>query len=149
MADLNLNIETGEKTFTINEDPNKLIKFNLTDMNIITRFNEASKVISKSLDDLKGDISLNPDGTPEDETEEISKIIKKIDKTMREQIDYIFGYPVSDVVFGGTNPLASVGGISYCERFINAALPFIEKEIQKESKASEKRVSKYTAKYHK
>lgn len=149
MADLNLRIETGEKTFTINEDPNKVLKFNPGDYNIMSRFYESKDILKKEMDALNAETKINEDGTPDSESEGIAKSIKKVDSIIREKIDYIFGYEVSDIVFGNVNPLSTVGGIPYFERFFNAVIPFIEKELDSEAKKSEKKMSKYTAKYKK
>lgn len=149
MADLNLNIETGEKTFTINEDPNKLLKFNPGDYNIMSRFYEVKDILKKEMDALNPESKINEDGTVPNDSEDFAKSIKKIDALIREKIDYIFGYSVSDIVFGTVNPLSTVGGIPYFERFFNAVIPFIEKELNAEAKKSEKKMAKYTAKYKK
>ena len=142
-----LRFDEGYKEFMINDDPNRVIRFNPADYGIIERFNKARKDIIAEMAKIQKDFDLKPDGSPdvsEDELEEAAGIIEKVRKLICDKIDYIFGNPVSEVVFGTQSPLSSVKGVPLFERFIQAAQPFIEKEVKAEQEASQKRVSKYT-----
>jgi len=142
-----LRFDEGYKEFCINDDPNRVIRFNPSDYGIIERFNKARKEILAEMEKIQKDFDLKPDGSPdvpEDELEETAGIIEKVRKLICDKIDYIFGSPVSEVAFGKQSPLSSVKGVPLFERFIQAAQPIIEEEVRKEQKASQKRVSKYT-----
>jgi hypothetical protein len=142
-----IRFDDGYKEFMINDDPNRVIRFNPADYGILERFDTASKEMMQELEALGDDIDLNPDGTPnvpESELEEAAKLLAKSRKIICDKIDYIFGSPVSEVAFGTQSPLSSVKGLPLFERFINAARPIIEKEVMAEQKASQKRVEKYT-----
>lgn len=142
-----LRFDEGYKEFCINDDPNRVIRFNPSDYGIIERFNKARKEILAEMEKIQKDFDLKPDGSPdvpEDELEETAGIIEKVRKLICDKIDYIFGSPVSDVAFGKQSPLSSVKGVPLFERFIQAAQPIIEEEVRKEQEASQKRVSKYT-----
>jgi len=142
-----IRFDDGFKEFMINDDPNRVIRFNPADYGIIERFNTARKDILAEMDKLQKDIDIKPDGTPdvpEDELEEAAGMMSKVRKLICDKVDYIFGNPVSDVVFGTQSPLSSVKGIPLFERFIRAAQPYIEEEVKKEQQASQKRVEKYT-----
>lgn len=142
-----IRFDDGYKEFMINDDPNRVIRFNPADYGILERFDIASKEMIQELETIGSDFDLNPDGTPrvpESEIEEAAKLLAKTRKVICDKVDYIFGSPVSEIVFGSQSPLSSVKGIPLFERFINAARPFIESEVIKEQKASQKRVEKYT-----
>ena len=140
---MNINIYDGFKEFTINNDSNKVIRFNPSDIGIIERINKAHNEIK----DIKIDtnVALNNDGTPVSEIQSAADAVNKLSTTIKRQIDFIFDSPVSDVVFGNQSPISMVGGIPFYERFLNAVIPVIENEVKAEKKASEERISKYTS----
>ena len=142
-----IRFDDGFKEFMINDDPNKVIRFNPSDYGIIERFNTARKDILNEIEKLQKDFDIKPDGTPdvpEDELEEAAGMMSKARKLICDKVDYIFGSPVAEIVFGNQSPLSSVKGIPLFERFIRAAQPYIEKEVKAEQEASMKRVNKYT-----
>lgn len=139
----NLIIDDGFKEFSINNDPNKVIRFNPADFGIIERINNAYKEIEKVQNEVP-DIELNNDGSPVDMLSNAAEVVSKVSNTIKKQIDYIFDSPVSDVVFGNQSPLSMVKGVPYYERFLNAVVPIIEKEVKAEQEASRKRIEKYT-----
>lgn len=140
----NIRFDDGYKEFMLNDDPDKVIRFDPADFAIINRFNEARKTIEKEIDVLGDDAGISSTGEPTDELEEAAEAINRVNKLIREQVDYIFDSPVSEMVFGNKSPLAMVKGVPLFERFIAAAQSVIEREVKAEMKASEKRVSKYT-----
>lgn len=142
-----IRFDDGYKEFMINDDPDRVIRFNPADYGILERFDTASKEMMQELETIGNDFDLNPDGSPrvpESELEEAAKLLAKTRKVICDKVDYIFGSPVSEVAFGTQSPLSSVKGLPLFERFINAARPFIEKEVMAEQKASQKRIEKYT-----
>jgi hypothetical protein len=142
-----IRFDDGYKEFMINDDPNKVIRFNPSDYGIIERFNTARKDILAEMDKLQKDFDIKPDGTPdvpEDELEEAAGMMSKARKLICDKVDYIFGNPVSEIAFGNQSPISMVKGVPLFERFIKAAQPFIEEEVKKEQIASQKRVEKYT-----
>jgi len=139
-----IRFDDGYKEFMINDDPNKIIRFDPADFGIIERFNTAMKNIEKASETIKNDIDINPQGEPLSELEEAAEAVAKVNKLIKDQIDYIFDSPVSDMVFGNKSPLALVKGVPLFERFIMAAKEVIEKEVKKEMEASQKRIEKYT-----
>lgn len=139
-----IRFDDGYKEFMINDDPNKVIRFDPADFGIIERFNTAMKNIEEASETIKNDIDINPQGEPLSELEEAAEAVAKVNKLIKDQIDYIFDSPVSDMVFGNKSPLALVKGVPLFERFIMAAKEVIEKEVKKEMEASQKRIEKYT-----
>lgn len=143
----NLNFDDGLKEFTLNNDPNRVIRFNPSDINLLNRFNQAQKTINEEQTKIKQDITLKENGEPETEQEDYKNALEVINKTnqlIKDQIDFIFDSKVSDAVFGNQSPLSTVNGKPFFERFFIAVKPLMESEITKEQKASKKRISKYT-----
>jgi len=139
-----IRFDDGYKEFMINDDPNKVIRFDPTDFAIIERFNNAMKNIEKATENLENDVNIDSKGEPLSELEEAAEAVAKVNKLIKDQIDYIFDSPVSGMVFGNKSPLALVKGVPLFERFIMAAKEVIEKEVKKEMEASQKRIEKYT-----
>lgn len=139
----NLIIDDGFKSFMINDDPNKVIRFSPADFGIIERINKAYKEI-KAVQNSFEDFELNNDGTPVSQLESAANAVSKLSNTIKQQIDYIFDSPVSDVVFGNQSPVSMVKGKPFYERFLNAVKPEIQKCVKAEQLASQKRVEKYT-----
>lgn len=138
-----LKIDDGYKEFMINDDPNRVIRFNPADVAILTRIRDSVGRIEQSLKDSEDDFAINPDGTPADQMEQAGNAVRKVTELVKEQINYIFNADVSEAVFGNQSPLSLVGGVPLYERFLNVVIPEIEKAVKAERKLSEKRVSKY------
>ena len=139
---LNINFDEGLTKLTINDDEDRFIYVNLTDYNIITRFEEAQKNINNKLKEYD-DIEIKADGTANVDTEYATRAIKDITEYVEAQFDYIFNSDVSKTVFNGQSCLSSVGGVPLYERFILAIIPMIEKEAKSEKKQAEKNMKKY------
>ena len=55
-----IRFETGYKTFSINDDPDRTISFNPTDADIVQRFAKAIKELQSEKETM-ADIQLNPE----------------------------------------------------------------------------------------
>jgi hypothetical protein len=143
----NLSFDDGYKEFSINGDTSKVIRFNPSDMSIIERIKTAYEEITKATT-LDKDIELKADGTPIEELGKAADIVKGINDTIKNQIDYIFNSPISDMAFGKQSPLSMVGGQPLYAGFLNAIIPIVEKEVKAQQKASEARINKYTSQVH-
>lgn len=142
----NINFNDGYKEFSINNDESRVIRFNPSDYAILERFSQARKEIQEELTKIGDDIEINSNGEPSDDLDQTAEIVKKANSVIREKVNYIFGADVCTPAFGMQSPLSSVKGKSLVERFLDAVAPLIEKEIEAERKASEKRMSKYLGK---
>lgn len=143
----------GYKEISLNNDPNRIIRFNPSDMNLITRFNEARKAIEEGIQNIETDIPLKNDGTPDVEEaalEDANRIICAFNDLVKAQINYIFADDgVADVVFLKQSPVSIIKGRPLVEIFLEAAYDFISKEMEKETKKSNKRISEYQKAYKK
>ncbi len=81
--------------------------------------------------------------------ESIIDRIAENDKKIKEEINTIFNYDVSSVIFGDTHCLSTSNGVTFVENFLDAVTPVIEQEFEKEFQAASSRISRYTERYHK
>lgn len=139
----NLNFDDGFMSFTLNNDPNKVIRFNPTDFGIIQRIKDAYDMIDKASEGAEG-IELNSDGTAKDKLDESSQVIAMYDKSVRNAIDGIFNSDICDIAFGKQSALSLVGGGKFLwESFLECICKIIEKEAGTKIEASRKRINKY------
>lgn len=127
---LNFNFDDGIREYTINNDPNRVIKINVTDYAIIDRFRKAEVAVENFIKDNK-------------ETEDNEKFLTEIKDFIYGQINYIFNAEVAEIVFNGANPMSTVGGEAIYEKFLNAIMPVIEESFNEELKKSDERMKKY------
>lgn len=139
---LNINFDEGLTKLTINDDPDRVIYVNLTDYNIITRFDEAQEKIDEKMKEYN-DLEIKADGSAEADNEYATHAIKDITEFIEQQVDYIFNSKVSEAVFNGQSCLSSVGGIPLYARFMQAIIPMIEKEAAAERKQAAKNIKEY------
>lgn len=145
-----INFDDGLKSFAINGDENRVIRFNPGDLNMRVRAEEAQKRIRKWEGSLKT-IELNPDGTPAEDDEETSAELRGFEDMLRRELNYVFNADVYDTIFAGQSPLCIVGKEKQFlfEAFLSSAMPIIEEEIEAFTSASQARVDKYTKEYRK
>jgi hypothetical protein len=138
----NLSFDEGYKEFTINNDENRVIRFNPSDYAIITRLAEAKKVIEDAIAKA-GDVQIDAKGEAVD-FEKTGEMVQMVDNVIREQVDYIFASKVSDKIFGSQSPMSNIGGEPLFVRVFNSIEPFILEATTQKRKESRKRVEKYT-----
>ena len=72
---------------------------------------------------------------------------ERIDREMKDVLDWAFGAKVSDVAFGDSFCFATDCGVTMMEQFLAGVTPGIEKAFKAELKAAEERQDKYLSKY--
>lgn len=145
-----INFSDGYKSFCINNDPDRVIRFNPTDIDIVKRFNQAMKELREEKEGLE-EVNLNPDGTVVDDDttlERTSEVLEQFNQVIREKLNFIFKSDVYDTVFDGQSPMAIVGTERQLlfEAFMDAAFHVINEEVES---ATRERVDKYVSKYKK
>lgn len=132
-----LNFETGYKEYCINDDESKIIHINTTDFAILDRIKKAMSNIDS--------ISKEYENVEPKNDEDTNILFVSADKKIKEQIDYIFNSDVSSVVFGNTSCMSLTGGQPIFMNFLNAIIPIIHFDIEKEINNQNKKVAKYTS----
>lgn len=127
----NINFEEGYKEFNINNDPNRVLRFNPRDINIIDRIEDAQAQLKAEIKELeKKDIS---------DTE----MVKQANILLKNLTDGIFYEGSYEIVFNGQNPLTLINGKTIYERFFESIVNVMRPFVNKEKVAREKRMSKY------
>lgn len=142
MQDNILNIPDGRKEFFVNNDPNRVLRLNLTDDQLIPR-------IKKALDSLE---SYKEKVAETGDKYEIEELIDDYNREVRERLNEAFDYDVSSAVFQNMSVTAQVtdDGKTFIEVFLDAIMEKIvtaQREYQKNMRASNERINKHVNKY--
>ncbi|WP_101698499.1 hypothetical protein [Clostridium minihomine] len=134
-----LHINTGEIRLCVNDDPNRVVAFNPTDISFVERFygllsefEEKEKEYRQKAAALQSNTETNEMGIPTNFGPALA-LLRETSKFLREKIDEVFGVGTSQAAFGDANTL------DMFEQFINGITPFVQK-------AREKQIGKYTPK---
>ena len=133
-----INFSTGFKEYAVNGDENNVIKVNVSDLNMLSRFNEAQEKINALADEFKNIDKPTPEQLAE------------ADIKVRDVLNYTFGSDVCTPAFGNTNCFSPVSdGKFLFEAFMEAFIPLIERDMKAVGNANkihlENKTSKYTA----
>lgn len=144
----NLSFDEGLKSYKINGDPNRILRFNPGDVNILTRYKEVVNNLNEIANELP-DAKIKPDGTAEDNAEIVGAQLTAFNEALKKQINYLFNADVYDVLFAGQSPLCRVGTGRklLCEEIIEKLGRLIGDECGEIVDNVNLRVSKYTAEY--
>jgi len=148
----NLSLNDGFESFTINNDKDRVIRFNPADPNLLQRYHQAMSDIDEAKDKIDEDVLLGPDGKPvkEDTTGAVAAALREADDIIRKSLNYMLNADVYDTVFGGQSPFCIVGNGEYLfEAFLNCIGPVIKDSITESVRASEKRKDRYLKGYKK
>lgn len=140
----NISFGDGFKSFTINNDESRVIRFNPADPDIITRFSKAMKELQEEKDSIP-DAQIDAEGNIiDDSPEQVVETLETFNRILREKLNYIFNSDVYDVVFGLQSPLAAAGdGKMIFEVFIEAAFDIVNTETVGHKKKRDKYLDKY------
>ena len=136
-----INFDEGYKEYLINGDESRVIRVDTADYGILTRTSKANDAIQARMKST--DIEIGTDGRALTDDDTAIAEVEALEAFIREQVDFIFDAPVSDIAFGNKNALSTRKGVTLYERFINALMPIIEKDLEAENKASQARVDRY------
>ena len=146
--------EIRRQRFRINGDNNKIVELNTSDLNIGTRLQTAYTRLGELIDEVVKTIPDSTD-TPE-EIEAATSALDELDKLMREQIDYLFDYPVSEVCADGGSMWDPYDGMFRYEHIISRLIKLYESNMDSEFTKIRNRVNeematkrKAVSKYHK
>lgn len=145
-----------KKRFRINGDPNKILELNTSDLSITSRLSKSYEKLNKYMDEVGKELQAVPDSGEEELSEDQERLVEenlaKIDAKMREEIDYIFDAPVSEVCADEGSMYDPFNGMFRFEHIIDAITKLYENNLNSEFNKMKRRVSaktsKYTKKYH-
>lgn len=148
-----LNFDDGLKSFAINGDESRVIRFNPGDPDLIIRYNEAQKMIQGANTEKLASVKLDSQGNIQNNEnvhnfEGAATALEEVNGVIRGALKLIFNADVYDAVFAGCSPFAGTSdGRFVFEAFMDAVKPVLEAGIAEYRAASEKRMEKYTKGY--
>lgn len=137
----NLSFNDGKESFKINNDPNRVIRFNPADPEIINRILGVQKDFQNYTPDES--IELNPDGTPKSGLEKEGAYVAEFTKTMRKIFNDIFNSDVYDIIFDGQSPFCIVGQKYLFEEVLDGLINIMQPAIDKYTKENDKKMRVY------
>lgn len=140
---MQINIETGVESIDVTRNGEIVgqIKFSTSDPALLRRLRE----VQTKADDLMKDSKLDSSDDLDAQLDEADRL----DKEMRSLLDWAFGAPVSDMVFGDSYCFTTSGGVTGMEQFLAGVTPYIEAAFKREVAAADKHRKKYLDKYRK
>ena len=137
-----ITINTGFKTYDLVNEKDELlgqISFNPSDVNIAQRYKKVVEELEKM------DISEKPSN----ETEDLIESIRKVDEIIYEKINYLTNADIAETLFSIMGPFSPMPTGQYFVEYIMEVIGnIITQETGKRVKKMNKRIQKYTKKYH-
>lgn len=140
---MQLSIDTGVRSIDIIRNGEKAgeVKFSLSDPALLRRLRD----VSAKAEEIQKSSTL---GETDDIDAQLDEAVR-IDKEMRDMLDWAFAAPVSDVVFGDSFCFTTSGGVTAMEQFLAGVMPLVEEAFKAEVSAAKERQDKYLSKYRK
>ena len=136
-----LSFATGLVTYDLNGAAQ--VTFNPTDSAFVERLFNTFDALDKKQEAYKAEVEKVAD------KREIFDIARRRDAEMRSMIDETMGQPVCEALFGGMNVYAMADGLPVWANLLLAVMDEVDTSFAREQKATNPRIQKYTAKYHK
>ena len=136
-----LQFDTGLVTYHLNEQCD--VVFNPTDSVFVEKLYAAFNDLDRKQEAYQEQVSRMTDRA------KIFDLMRERDKEMRELIDGVFDAPVCAMLFGGMNVYAMASGLPVWAHLMLAIMDEVDTAFAREQKATNPRVQKYMAKYHK
>lgn len=153
-GNIDLGFSTNKKRFSVGGDTSKIIEFDPSDIGVANRLAKSMSKFKElenqwaALNESADKISENSNEINIDDTEDFSKKFDKLEKSIKEIIDYVFDGDVADKLMGNSSAFSPVNGLFKYEHIINAMIKCYEKNIQDETpKFNARKVNTYTHKY--
>ena len=132
-----IKVSTGLKVYDIEDEDGNVrgqISFNPSDLGFYDRATQFYDDMQTMIDSIENDDSIVG-----------MEKVSAADKAMKEKLNQLFDDEnASKVVFGNQNCFNTLNGVSFVERFLNAFIPIIKNEFEKDEENSRKRIEKYT-----
>jgi hypothetical protein len=123
--------------FRINGNNDSVIELNLSDLNTIDRMKEGLEKLDAEMTEIAN--------LPDDDN--LKDKLNEADKRMREYVDYIFDYPVSDACIKNGSMYDPKNGMFAYEHIIDALTKLYTNNLNEEYKKMKSRIQKHTDKY--
>ena len=124
----NLSFNDGFQKISINEDMNRVIRWNPNDVSFIDRFLAFQSWVDNDFKPRAKALKTSEDGSVDDYSEGMATALGE---ELSSAIDGLFRSPVSQAAFDGANPISGTpNGQLLFVNFLNALMPIIEKSVK-------------------
>ena len=142
-----------EKTAVRLGKSDRYFYMDFNDTNFPVRLKQGREEIAEFLERKRQELGVEDVSqlqAKEHTVEEIEKTIaisNEIDSFIKSKVNFIFGYDISNDVFGIASSVSVTRkGEYYFDSFLNSVLPLVEREYQVRIQATNERIRKYTDK---
>ena len=146
-----LNFDDGLKSFAINGDEKRVIRFNPADPDLLVRYNKARMMLQDARTETLKNVKLDAHGQvqsdSEDELARGAQAMEDVNSLIRSALKMMFNSDVYDTVFAGQSPFSWVGDKFLFDAFMDSVKPVLEAGIAECQKASHERMARYTRGY--
>lgn len=137
----NLSFNDGRESFSINGDPERVIRFNPADPEIINRVLKVQEDFANYA--VPEGIELNPDGSSKSDMEKTGAYVAEFTNAMRKAFNGIFNADAYDTIFDGQSPLCITGEKYLFEGVLDGILELMKPAVEAYNRKSEKKIGKY------
>ena len=135
-----LNFETGLVEFSLNNKCSVI--FNPTDVAFVEKLFHTFDELDKKQEGYKSRVEKTANNA------EVFEICRVMDAEMRDMINSLFDADICAPVFGSMNVYALADGLPVWSNLMLALMDEVDTSFAREQKATNPRIKKYTAKYH-
>lgn len=126
----------------VDDDPNRVIRLDLGDVGILTRFKEITpmiEAIAQALPDKQSAGSVD--------FQQYAAALEEAEKKLTELINRIFNADVCTAAANGASLFALADGYPLYERILSVLAELYGEEMERQAKLRLSRISKHTGKY--
>lgn len=135
---MDIKFESGVKEYNLGGKVT--VEFNPTDVGFANKMFDAFSALDAKTEEYQKRINENK--------ADVFSISRDMDAEMRDIINGLFGKDVCTPLIGDINIYARADGLPLWANLILAVMDVMEVTAQAEDKAAQKRIDKYTKKYH-
>ena len=137
----NLSFDDGYESFTVNDDPNRVIRFNPADPELINRVLAVQKMFKEY--QVPEGVELNPDRSPKSDVERGGAYVAEFSAAMKKAFNSIFLSDVYDTIFAGQSPLCIIGNKYLFEGVLDGLLRLMKPAVEEYSRKNRQKMGKY------
>ena len=146
----NINLNDGMKELMINNDPQRVLRWNPTDSDFCKRYIELTDYInslrdklselSTHIDQIGRDVMNRPEAEVSEEARRAADQMYELGAEATDMLDKTFNAPIGRIVFCGANPISVTdGGGFLLGNFLTAISPIIEDSINQAGRPPRKK----------
>ena len=147
MENRTIQFDEGYIEFSINNDPERILKINPSDLSLLERMQEAIKTLMREVESVKS-IKITANGNAVDYLSDAAETVRKSNQMLRATVDHVFYDGAADIIFKNQNPLAlTADGTTIFESFFSGFSKAVKPILAGQAKKTKMRLEKYHDEY--